>query len=75
MAIFRLSQAANRPRMMGQSQDYKRRGTTRLSALGLSVNINPANIVRFGAIINFVLLLSLKMEADTLRIAREVVLE
>lgn len=44
------------------------------SALGLSLNINPGIIVIFGPLLVVFLLVGLKIEADSLRVARDVVL-
>jgi hypothetical protein len=43
--------------------------------LGLSLDINPAVIVVIGPVLALLLLISLKVEADTLLLSREVVLE
>jgi hypothetical protein len=45
------------------------------SALGVTLDINPAVIAAFGPVLALVLLISLKVEADTLVLAREAVLE
>jgi hypothetical protein len=45
------------------------------SALGISLDLNPGLIAVFGPVLALLLLISLKMEADTLLLAREVVLE
>jgi hypothetical protein len=45
------------------------------SALGVSFDFNPGLIVVFGPVLALLLLISLKMESDTLLVAREVVLE
>jgi hypothetical protein len=47
----------------------------KISALGLSADINPAVVLWFGPVVALLMVISLKMEADTLRVAREVVLE
>jgi hypothetical protein len=44
------------------------------SALGVSLDLNPGLIVVFGPVLALLLLISLKIEADTLLVAREVVL-
>ena len=44
------------------------------SALGVSLDLNPGLIVVFGPVLALLLLISLKIEADTLVVAREVVL-
>jgi hypothetical protein len=44
------------------------------SALGVSLDLNPGLIVIFGPVLALLLLISLKIEADTLVVAREVVL-
>ena len=44
------------------------------SALGVSLDLNPGLIVVFGPLLALLLLISLKIEADTLVVAREVVL-
>jgi len=43
------------------------------SALGVSLDLNPGLIVVFGPVLALLLLISLKIEADTLVVAREVV--
>jgi hypothetical protein len=45
------------------------------SAVGLTLDINPALIVVFGPVLALILLVSLKLEADTLLLARETALE
>jgi hypothetical protein len=45
------------------------------SALGVSLDINPGLIVVFGPVLALILLISLKIEADTLHLAREAVLD
>jgi hypothetical protein len=45
------------------------------SALGISLDLNPGLIAVFGPVLALLLLISLKMEADTLLLAREVVLD
>ena len=44
------------------------------SAFGVSLDLNPGLIVVFGPVLALLLLISLKIEADTLVVAREVVL-
>jgi len=46
----------------------------RASALGVSIDINPGIIVVFGPVLALLLLISLKIEADTLLLAREATL-
>jgi len=41
------------------------------SALGVSLDLNPGLIVVFGPVLALLLLISLKIEADTLVVARE----
>lgn len=50
-------------------------GAPKVSALGLSIDINPAVLLWFGPFVALLLVVSLKMEADTLRIARAAVLD
>src|SRR4051812_44596147 len=45
------------------------------SALGISLDLNPALIVVFGPAIALFFLISLKIEADSLLVAREAILE
>jgi hypothetical protein len=47
----------------------------KVSALGLSIDINPAVLLWFGPFVALLLAVSLKMEADTLRIARAALLD
>lgn len=50
-------------------------GVAKLSALGLTLSINSAIVAAFGPFVALLILISLKMEADTLLIGREAVLE
>jgi len=45
------------------------------SAIGLSLDLNPSVIIVFGPFFALMILISLKFEADTLRFAREFVLD
>ncbi|MDY7867100.1 hypothetical protein U0E16_33315, partial [Burkholderia pseudomallei] len=47
----------------------------KVSALGLSIDVNPAVLLWFGPFVALLLVVSLKMEADTLCIAREAILD
>lgn len=59
----------------GDAGSHAGGSVAKVSALGLSVDINPAVILSFGPFVALLIVVSLKMEADTLRIAREVVLK
>ena len=45
------------------------------SALGLTIDLNPGVIVIVGPILSILILISLKLESDTLTIAREAILD
>ena len=45
------------------------------SIIGVSIDINPAVIAAFGPVLSLLLVVSLKLEADSLILAREVVLD
>jgi len=49
-------------------------GIAKLSAPGLSVDINPAIVLWFGPVVALLIVLSLKLEADALHLARKVAL-
>lgn len=50
-------------------------GIAKLSALGLTLAINSAVVAAFGPFVALLILISLKLEADTLLVGRETVLE
>jgi hypothetical protein len=50
-------------------------GVAKLSALGVTLSINSAIVAAFGPFVALLILVSLKLEADTLLIGREAVLE
>jgi hypothetical protein len=66
---------AVRPGAHRQRRRTRHRGIAKLSALGLSVDINPAVVLWFGPLFALLITLSLKLEADALCLAREVALD
>lgn len=57
------------------SGDTSEKSIAKISALGLAIDINPAVVTAFGPILALLLLISLKVEADSLLIARYAVLD